>query len=181
MSLAKILLSGIVLNAPEKRYTPNGNAVVTFDVSVSAPARGSFAPEAPFTVKITCWNRLADAAAESLAPQQTVLVEGKLQMDAVQGSDGAPKKNFAIEASALSVVHGAIEALAPASSSDASSAASSSRPRPATAPAAAPAPQASRAPAPAIAGAASHHPASSASSGSAFPLEDAFSEDDIPF
>lgn len=169
MSLAKILLSGTVLSAPEKRYTPNGNAVVTFDMAVSNPPRGSFGPDAPFTVKVTCWNRLADAAAESLAPQQGVLVEGKLQMGSVQAPDGVTKKHFEIEASSLSLVHGTIEPLAPAAAESAPGA-SRQAPRPAPA-------NAARVPAASAVSAAAPAPAAAP----AFAMEDAFSEDDIPF
>ena len=97
MSFAKSTLSGTLVADPEKRFTPNTNAVVTnFTISVSKPG-----DQGPFTVKIACWRGLADAVAEQLHKGDHVLVEGKLMINSYQTPEGVQKKSFEIEAATV--------------------------------------------------------------------------------
>lgn len=110
MSFAKVVLSGVVSNDPEKRFTPNNHAVAGFNLSVENTAGGRGNNE-PFVVKVTCWRNLAEAAATQLHKGDHVLVEGKLLMNSFQGQDGVQKKLFEVEAATIERLPGRPEAL----------------------------------------------------------------------
>lgn len=60
MSLSKIVVSGKVIKAPEKRFTPNNNTAVTeFVIAVESIPRADAQPETT-PIKITTWRDLAN-------------------------------------------------------------------------------------------------------------------------
>ena len=75
MSFARAFLSGVVVSAPDKRFTPNNIGVTQFKIQIAGNGN-----DAPFTVQITCWRQLAEVAANSIQPGDTVMVEGRLQI-----------------------------------------------------------------------------------------------------
>lgn len=107
MSLAKAVISGILANDPEKRFTPNDVAVTNFTLQVHPVGRNN---EAPFSVRITCWRNLADLAVEQLRKGDEVTVEGRLQVNQYEGSDGVARRMFEIDANHLYL--GSLQALA---------------------------------------------------------------------
>lgn len=109
MSLARISISGQVVEAPEKRFTPNNTAVVTVQVSVNAATQGRQTES--FVMKVTCWNRLAEAVAEQLVAGDEVLVEGKLMIESTQSAEGVAKKSFEVEASAIHKLPAGVQAV----------------------------------------------------------------------
>ncbi len=112
MSLAKAILSGVIVSEPEKRFTPNNHAVTNFTIQV-APASKN---ESPAYVRVTCWRNLADITAESLHKGNEVVVEGKLQINQYEAS-GVSKRAYEIDATNVYV--GQMHALeAPAGSFD---------------------------------------------------------------
>jgi len=111
MSLAKISLSGQVVSQPEKRFTPNNTAVVTLELSVDASSQDRGQRSEPFSMKVTCWNRLAEAVAEQLSVGDNVLVEGRLMMQSVQSPEGVAKKLFEIEANTIHKLPGGVQTI----------------------------------------------------------------------
>jgi single stranded DNA-binding protein len=113
MSIAKVLISGTIVSAVEKRATPQGVAVANFTLLIpAAPGRmGNAAGET--RLKVICWRGMADVA-ETLQQGQTVLVEGKLTMPGYAGQDGVQRKQFEIDAASLFVLPGLPQALIPA-------------------------------------------------------------------
>ncbi len=66
MSLSKIVVSGKVIKAPEKRFTPNNNTAVTeFFIAVESIPRADAQPEST-PVKITAWRDLAERTANEI-------------------------------------------------------------------------------------------------------------------
>jgi single-strand DNA-binding protein len=116
VSFAKVVVSGEITSEPEKRFTPNNHPVTTFNLNVENPMVGS-RPAEPFTVRVTCWRNLADAAANQLQKGQYILVEGKLILNSYQTQDGVQKKAFEVEASSLDKLPGAPEAVVPVAAS----------------------------------------------------------------
>lgn len=112
MSLARATIAGTLATDPEKRYTQNNAAVTNFVLQVTpAAVPNSRQQSEPFQVKIACWRGLADAAAQSLQKGDHVLVDGRLSINAFQGQDGAQKKQYEIDASALSKLAGPAQAI----------------------------------------------------------------------
>lgn len=112
MSFAKAVLSGTVMSDPEKRFTPNNHGVTSFNLQVENS--GKPGSNEPFTVRVTCWRNLADAVVEQLKKGDSILVEGKLQMNSFQGQDGTQKKLFEVEANTVDKLPGQPEAIVPA-------------------------------------------------------------------
>ena len=111
MSLAKVVLSGLVDSDPEKRFTSNQNmAVTTFNMWVPAlPRQGQVSATAGqdgFVIKVTCWRQLAEVVAETVRKGEAILVEGKLMVQSFQSPEGVPKKGFEIELNSLDKLSG---------------------------------------------------------------------------
>lgn len=185
MSFAKAVLSGVVANEPEKRFTPNNHAVTNFTLVVEGGS-GLSRPggNETFEVKVTCWRNLADAVAGMLQKDDHVLVEGKLIINSYQAQDGSQQKQFELEAVSLEKLAGPSVAIVPLVSNDANATPPAARngmsPSPGTwpAPAAAATPASAAYDAPRTSAPVSAFPASS---GGHFSSEDLLTEDDIPF
>jgi single-strand DNA-binding protein len=175
VSFAKAILSGVVDNEPEKRFTPNNHAVTNFNLIVEGGA-GMSRPggNETFEVKITCWRNLADAVAGRLQKGDHVLVEGKLIINSFQAQDGSQQKQYELEAVSLEKLAGPSEAIVPVSTS----AAGTTPALGAWTPPATSSPQPSAAYQPRPAAPVSGFPSSSSGH---FSSEDLLTEDDIPF
>ncbi len=160
MTFAKVVLSGSVIASPEKRFTPNNTAVANFDLKVTPSPRFNGQVDEPYTVKVTCWTRLAEGVSEQLQPGDQVIVEGKLLINTFQTPEGVQKKTFEIEAHSVDQISGAVKSITAESVQTTSN----------TAPAPTP-----TSPAPAMAS------ASAPSSSGTLPPDDSLTEDDIPF
>jgi single-strand DNA-binding protein len=107
VSFAKAVLSGTVVSEPEKRFTPNNHAVTSFYLSVETMGAGNRqGNNEPFTVKITCWRNLAEAATTQLQKGDSILVEGKLLLNSFQTQEGVQKKLFELEANTIDKLPG---------------------------------------------------------------------------
>jgi single-stranded DNA-binding protein len=104
MSFARVTLTGTLLQAPEKRFTPNNAAVTTLQIAVPVPAKGQQAAS-QLVVKIVCWRALADAVLV-LQPGHVVHVEGRLQLNTVTTPEGVQKKLFEVDAQTVHVLPG---------------------------------------------------------------------------
>ena len=82
-SYQKITLVGRLGSDPQMKYLDDGRAVTEFSLAVneySRPAKGKKRGSKTTTwFKITCWERLAETAAEHLSKGRQVLVEGKVK------------------------------------------------------------------------------------------------------
>lgn len=176
MSFAKVVLSGTVASEPEKRFTPNNHAVTSFYLSVETMGTGGRqGNNEPFTVKITCWRNLAEAATTQLQKGDSVLVEGKLLLNSFQTQEGVQKKLFEIEANTIDKLPGRPEPIyLPVGASEEGASAPSGGANAST-----------RTTAPAYEGSSYATPprqaSSTAPSSGHFSSEDLLTEDDIPF
>jgi single-strand DNA-binding protein len=168
MSLMRVILSGVVETAPEKRFTPNNIAVCNFTLAVAGVANSRVAglEEAPFIIKVVCWRGLAEAVTEELTKGQHVQVEGRLLNVSFTGQDGSIKRSTEFEASGVEILAGLSTPITPVATAggNASTGASKS------------APAAKAVSQPAYAGA-----VATAGNGLDFSADDLMTEDDIPF
>jgi single-strand DNA-binding protein len=98
MSLSKIIVSGKVIRAPEKRFTPNTNVAVTeFSISVDSNPRPDGSTEST-PVKIVTWRDLAERCAQEVKKGDLVAVDGRLQINSYATSEGQRKRDVEIDA-----------------------------------------------------------------------------------
>lgn len=98
MSLSKIVISGKVVKAPEKRFTPTTNIAVTeFIIAVESLARNE-GPIEVSNVKIVTWRDLAERCATEIHKGDLVCVDGRLQVNNMQSSEGRGRKEIEIDA-----------------------------------------------------------------------------------
>lgn len=101
MSLSKIVISGRVIRSPEKRFTPNTNTAVTeFVIAVESQARND-APAESAPVKVVTYRDLAERCAVEIHKGDLVAVDGRLQINNSQSSDGQRKRDVEIDAVAV--------------------------------------------------------------------------------
>jgi len=99
MSLSKIVISGRVVKAPEKRFTPNNNVAVTeFTIGVDSPNRQDGSVDTNF-VKVITWRDLAERCAQELKKGDVVAVDGRLQINNYTNAEGQKKRDVEIDAS----------------------------------------------------------------------------------
>jgi single-strand DNA-binding protein len=98
MTLSKIIVSGKVIRAPEKRFTPNTNVAVTeFSISVESNPRPDGSTEST-PVKIVTWRDLAERCAQEIKKGDLVAVDGRLQINNYATSEGQRKRDVEIDA-----------------------------------------------------------------------------------
>ena len=101
MSLAKIVLSGRVVKAPEKRFTPNTNVAVTeFTLGVDSQNRQDGTTDTNF-VKVITWRDLAERCANEIKKGDVVAVDGRLQINNYTSQDGQKLRDVEVDASAV--------------------------------------------------------------------------------
>lgn len=101
MSISKIVVSGRVVRAPEKRFTPNTNVAVTeFAIAVESPPRQDGSVESQ-PVKVIAWRDLAERLATDVKKGDLVAVDGRLQINNYTNSEGAKRRDAEIEANAV--------------------------------------------------------------------------------
>ena len=77
MALNQIVLVGTVDRAPERRATPDGQAITSFKLKVVRPIRQEGLPAGADLIPIIASRRQADVAAE-FRPGEIVAVEGRM-------------------------------------------------------------------------------------------------------
>jgi single-strand DNA-binding protein len=101
MSLSKIVISGRVVKAPEKRFTPNNNVAVTeFTIGVDSPNRQDGSVDTNF-VKVITWRDLAERMANELKKGDLVAVDGRLQINNYTNAEGQKRRDVEIDASSV--------------------------------------------------------------------------------
>ncbi len=98
MSLSKIVVTGKVIKAPEKRFTPANNVAVTeFVIAVESMPRSDAPPEST-PVKVTTWRELAERCAHEIQKGDAVAVEGRLQINNFVTAEGQKRRDVEIDA-----------------------------------------------------------------------------------
>lgn len=101
MSISKIVVSGRVVRAPEKRFTPNTNVAVTeFAIAVESPPRQDGTVESQ-PVKVIAWRDLAERCAQEIKKGDLVAVDGRLQINSFTNSEGQRRRDAEIEANSV--------------------------------------------------------------------------------
>lgn len=101
MSLAKIVVSGRIVRAPEKRFTPSTNVAVTeFAVAVEGAVRPDGNTDSN-PVKVITWRELAERCSHELHKGDLVVVDGRLQINSYTTSEGQRRREAEIEAIAV--------------------------------------------------------------------------------
>src|ERR1700722_2305846 len=98
MSLSKIIVSGRVIRAPEKRFTPATNVAVTeFSLAVESNARPDGSTESS-PVKIIAWRDLAERCAQEIKKGDFITVDGRLQINNYSTNEGQRRREVEIDA-----------------------------------------------------------------------------------
>jgi len=98
MTLAKIVATGKVTKNPEKRFTQNNLAVTSLIVDIN--------PQDETLVRVTAIGAVADRIAETISMNDTVIVDGRLQMETVKTTSGKERKVATINATNVEKVNG---------------------------------------------------------------------------
>ena len=93
MTLAKAFVTGTVVKAPEKRFTPNDMAIAGFTIN--------FDPANDGMLRVVAFGQLAETIASTVAMGDSVAVEGKLQINKYKLPNGKERNVFEINASAV--------------------------------------------------------------------------------
>ncbi len=93
-SLNRVTLIGNLGNDPEKRYTPSGQPVATFNIATSERWKDKTTgkpQEKTEWHRIVVWGQQAENCAQYLAKGRQVCVEGRLQTRQWEDKDGVKK------------------------------------------------------------------------------------------
>ena len=100
MSIAKAVITGRVYRTAEKRFTQNNVAVSAFVINVSEKA------DDEILIRVISKRNALDDVVSSLAKNDRVLVEGRLQTNNVKMEDGSEKRIYEIDLANIEVLSG---------------------------------------------------------------------------
>mgnify|MGYP000893685195 FL=1 len=83
-----IVLTGRLTADPVLRYTPTGIPVLDFTLAVSRRGKSSEGERDADFIDIVVWRKQAEICANYLKKGRLIGVEGRLEIDKFQGSDG---------------------------------------------------------------------------------------------
>ncbi len=98
MSIAKAVISGTVYRNPEKRFTGNNIPVTTFTLNIDEKEQS--------LIRIVARGNNAESIEQAVSKGDKVVVEGRLQISAIQGDDGNEKKVMELDLSSFEVLSG---------------------------------------------------------------------------
>lgn len=105
--LPYITMTGGLVDDVELRFTPSGKAVANFRLAGKKRVRdsaGQWTDGDPIYLTVSCWERLAENAAETLVRKgQRVTVTGRLAQQWWDAKDGSRQSKFVIEADSIGV------------------------------------------------------------------------------
>lgn len=93
MTLAKAFITGSVVKAPEKRFTPNDLPIAGFTLN--------FDPANEGMIRVIAFGQLAETISSTITIGDSVAVEGKLQVNSYKLPNGKDKRVFEIQANAV--------------------------------------------------------------------------------
>jgi single-stranded DNA-binding protein len=99
MTLARAFVTGVVVKAPEKRFTQNDMAIAGMTVNIDANNET--------LIRVIAFGNLADVLTSNVAEGDSVAVEGKLQANTYKLPNGKDKKIFEISANSVEKISGA--------------------------------------------------------------------------
>lgn len=105
MTLAKAFVTGSVIKAPEKRFTPNDMAIAGFTINIDQ--------QTETLIRVVAFGQLAENVANTVSIGDMVAVEGKLQTNTFKLPNGKDKKVFEISASTVEKMVGSTNASQP--------------------------------------------------------------------
>lgn len=96
-----ITLVGNLVDNPELRYTPNGDAVANFRIA-STPRvydreRAEWSDGETLFLTCTVWRQYAENVAESLSRGNRVIVQGRLKQRSYENNDGEKRTVYEID------------------------------------------------------------------------------------
>jgi single-strand DNA-binding protein len=97
-SYNRVILVGNLTRDPELRYIPSGTAVTDIGLAVNDRRKnpnGEWVDQTTF-VDVTLWARQAEVASEYLSKGAPVLIEGRLQLDTWETSDGQKRSKLKV-------------------------------------------------------------------------------------
>ena len=103
MTLAKAFVTGVVVKAPEKRFTNNDMAISGFTINIDKANET--------LLRVITFGQLADTVASTIAQGDSVAVEGKLQVNTYKLPNGKDKKVYEISASVVEKISASTEAV----------------------------------------------------------------------
>ena len=98
MSIAKAIVTGTIYRAPEKRFTQNNIAVSAFVMRIDEREE--------ILMRIISKRTSLDDVVSSLAKNDRVLVEGRLQVNTAKMDDGTEKRIYEIDANNIEKLSG---------------------------------------------------------------------------
>ena len=110
MTLAKAFVTGTVVKAPEKRFTPNDMAIAGFTIN--------FDPANEGMLRVVAFGQLAETIASTISMGDSVAVEGRLQINKYKLPNGKERNVFEINANAVEKMSAGAVASAPISQSE---------------------------------------------------------------
>jgi len=93
MTLARAFVTGVVVKAPEKRFTQNDMAIAGMTINID--------PNNETLLRVVAFGNLADIASSTISAGDSVAVDGRLQANTYKLPNGKDKKIFEINANAI--------------------------------------------------------------------------------
>ena len=111
----RIILVGRAGATPELRALPDGQAVLTLRLATDRPVKPG-TPSATDWHRVTCYERLAEIAAERVTKGQAVFIEGRLAYRSWEDRQGQKRTTAEIIARELILIDRSQHAESPATS-----------------------------------------------------------------
>lgn len=93
MALAKIVVDGIVVKTPEKRFTQNNLPITNFTLNINQKDET--------LVRVIAIGNLAEVTSQEITSGDRVIVDGRLQVETFKTQDGKDKRIIEINASTV--------------------------------------------------------------------------------
>ena len=113
--LNKIILIGKVETAPNVKESTTGDSISNFTILVDRTERADGSPSQQDRIKIVAWRQVAEKS-ESIQPNQTVLVDGRIVTRSFDDQEGNRKYVTEVDAKELKVIQGESQSTAEVSS-----------------------------------------------------------------
>ena len=110
MTLAKAVVTGIVIRTPEKRFTSNDVAVTSLVLDIGEKDES--------LIRIISKRTSLDEVLADINKGERILVEGRLQTANAKMEDGSERKIFEIEASSIEKMSGSSSVVSNSSNSE---------------------------------------------------------------
>jgi len=105
MTLAKIVVSGKVTKSPEKRFTQNNVPITSFVMDIN--------PSDETLVRVVGVGSLAERVDSEVSVGDTVLVDGRPQIETFKADSGKEKRYIEINATTIEKISGGAAISAP--------------------------------------------------------------------